>query len=663
MSSYALEEAKWLARNPEFRMRPASIQEFVGPGYLNERNVRHGIMEALIETFGDEVNAYAISDKRRALLTGAIGIGKSTYAAIALSYMVHWIKCLKNPKEFYNLSEDSIIGFMMMSTTETLAREVIFQKVKKRIENSVWFQKWAPLDEQNKRLQKQMRFEGDIWIVPGSSEETSFEGYDILGGIVDEGDSHKVTDRKNYAEAGYNTIESRIESRFTDFQTGEHRGLIICIGQAKAKNKFMMPKYKEFSNDPRAVAVRMTIWESFGWYNYTMDKGDIKRGYETAERDSFYYDMRKRVLLSKEAAQLVMNSDLIEVPMHYKGSFERDPVKALRDLAGIPPEVDDPFISRPDFITENQDLWHERYPHFESPIGTESQLNKIVLPPWFVPDALGGGNYRRVIHVDTAYSPEGDALGLAMAHVPEKVDQYGEERPIIVFDLLLRIKATPSVEINFGELRKFIYMLRDERGFEIDMVSIDGFNSFDFIQQLRKNKIKSDYLSVDKTKAPYEDVREAINDKRCEMPRYMVHYSNSDTLTVNIAYKELSEVQDTGKKIDHPKEGSKDVADAITGCVHTLVSNTKYVREARTVVRGDSGQAVHKAKEFVTDANELFKRDMSGAMQESIDANSPISFDEFQRAQNDFLSGLTSLEDLHKGTGMPGYSSGETRIW
>ncbi|ANA85781.1 terminase [Gordonia phage Woes] len=653
MANAALEEAIWLKDNPEFRMRPANIREFCGPGYLNERNVRPGIMQALVETFGEEVNAYSISNKRRALLTGAIGIGKSTYAAIALSYMVHWIKCLKNPKEFYNLSEDSVIGFMMMSTTEKLAQEVIFQKVKKRIQNSKWFQLYAPLAEENKRMQKQMRFEGDIWIVPGSSAETSFEGYDILGGIVDEGDSHQVTDQKDYAEAGYNTIESRIESRFTDFMTGQHRGLMICIGQAKRKNGFMLRHYDEFSKDPDSVAVRMTIWESFGWHNYTFDKNDIKLGRETAERDSFYYDMRKRELYSKEAAQLIMNKDLIEVPTQYRKSFERDPVKALRDLAGIPPEVDDPFISRPDFILDNQELWHQRYPEYDSPVGPEYRLDRIVLPDWFVPGNLGG-DYRRVIHIDTAYSPDGDALGFAMAHVPEKVNEYEEERPVIVFDLLLRIKATPSVEINFGEIRKFIYQLRDERGFEIDLVTIDGFNSFDFIQQLRRNKVKSDYLSVDKTKAPYEDLREVINDRRCYLPKYMVPYHRGDTKLINIAYKELSEVQDVGRKIDHPKDGSKDVADAITGCVHTLVSISKFTREARTIEReGVRAPGAPKKAEVLSDASDFFGAPK--AMQASLDAHSPISFEEFARAQNDLLAGGVNFSTLLNGLGPAGY--------
>lgn len=655
----ALSEIQWLKDNPDFKMRPASITDFCGPGYLNERNVRPGIMQALIETFGEQVNGYSISNKRRALLTGAIGIGKSTYAAIALSYMVHWIKCLRNPKEFYNLSEDSVIGFMMMSTTEKLAQEVIFQKVKRRIQNSDWFERHAPLATENKRMQKQMRFEGDVWIVPGSSEETSFEGYDILGGIIDEGDSHPVTDRKSYAQAGYDTIESRISSRFTDFKLKEHRGLIIVIGQAKTKSGFMMTKYKEFTNDPSAVAVHMSLWESFGWYCYTKDTDDIDRKRETAERDSFYYDTNRRQMYSKEAAQLVMNKDLIEVPVHYRKEFENDPVKALRDIGGIPPEQDDPFISRTDYILDCQNLWHQRFEGFDSPVGTGSRMEQISLPDWFRPEVISPkGDYRRVIHIDTAYSPNGDALGFAMAHIPEKTMRYEEERPVIVFDMLMRIKSTTSVEINFGELRSFIYALRDERGFNIDFVTIDGFNSFDFIQQLNRNRVRAENLSVDKNKGPYEDIRDCINDKRVEFPQYMVHYRQGETELVNIAYKELSEVQDTGKKIDHPKDGSKDVADAMAGCVSTLLGATKYMREARTVERASARETVKSVTDLL---NARGGRSEVPAAEQAVMETMPISFEDFKKSRDALLAGDLDLSILQDGTGMPGFT--DDRQW
>lgn len=607
-------------------------------------------MQALVDTFGEDVNPYGISPKRKVVITGAIGIGKSTYAAIALSYMVHWVKCLKDPKAFYNLSDDSIIAFMMMSTTEKLAREVIFQKVKRRIEKSPWFKSHTTME--NEKLERQMRFVGDIWIVPGSSEETAFEGYDILGGIVDEGDSHKVTERRNYALAGYNTIESRIKSRFTDFKKKKHRGLIICIGQSKSKSGFMMTKFREFEKDDDAVALRLSLWESFGWYNYTKDPDDVDRGIETAERDSFYYDMRKRLLMEKEVAALVMNNNLIEVPNAYRDDFERDPVKALRDLGGIPPEVEDPFISQVDKILRSQERWHERVGVEDSPAGTGNSLDKIELPAWFRPSGITG-DFRRVLHIDTAYSPDGDALGLAMGHVPEKIYQHGEDRPVIVFDLLLRLQATSSQEINFGEVRKFIYVLRDDYGFDIDMVTVDGFNSIDFIQQLRRNKIKADYLSVDKNKAPYEDLRETIHDGRAEFPFYMVPYLRGETALTNVAYKELSEVRDVGRKIDHPVDGSKDIADAMAGVTHVLVGNSKYIRDAKTIESVDDSR-----REKVVDSLAELIGDMEGASLEQGSTFQPISFEDFQKTE----SGLPSMDDLSRmmnGNGTPGFPTND----
>jgi hypothetical protein len=37
------------------------------------------------------------------MVTGAIGIGKTTIASIILPYMCHWVLCLKDPQKFFGL--------------------------------------------------------------------------------------------------------------------------------------------------------------------------------------------------------------------------------------------------------------------------------------------------------------------------------------------------------------------------------------------------------------------------------------------------------------------------------------------------------------------------------------------------------------------------------
>jgi hypothetical protein len=528
--------------------------------------VRPGIRAALIEIFGEEVSSLNIAQVVRAMVTGGIGIGKTTIASICLSYMCHWVLCLRDPQAFFELMPGSRIAFMMMSTSEDQAREVIFQDVKARIEHSDWFVNNYPFDP---KFTKQIRFPKDVWILPGDSSETTFEGYNILGGILDEADSHKVTKDKDYAEDGYTTINSRIESRFGQ------RGLIVVIGQMKKADGFASRTFDSFGKDPAAYTLRMTIWESRGWERYLKPDGT---------RDSFYYDIRrKQILPSGVGAQLYEEGSefVLEVPNTYRTSFNNDPVKALRDLAGIPPKVEDPYISDVHRVELARDKWHARH-GADGPVSDSP--TQPLLADWFRGD---GDPRRRAAHIDLATSPTGDALGLAMGHVDSIVEIDGEEKPYIVIDFLMRMKARPGSEIILGDIRKILYDLRDERNFKFKIVSYDGFQSTDSLQQLRKKRFTAKHISVDREKLPYEDLRDAIMDERIEFPRYLTYVSIGDTKTEEVLVRELLQLQDTGKKIDHPAKGSKDLADAVAGVCTTLMGDRSFHRRVRSGTSSD----------------------------------------------------------------------------
>lgn len=576
----AAAQLKWLQDNPQFSERPATIEEFLGPGYMDIRSlVRPGIFQALLDIFGTEVDGNQLSKVRRAMLTGAIGIGKTTFASIALPYMVHWVLCLEDPQKFFGLLPGSRIAFMQMSTSEDQAVEVVFGDIKARIAHSEWFVNNYQFDG---KWTKQMRFPKDIWILPGDSAETTFEGYNILGGIIDEADSHKVTEIKDYGEEGYNTIESRIQSRFED------NGLLIVIGQMKKANGFAARKYRELTDDPDAHVVRMTIWESRGWGYY--------RAKNDGTRDSFWYDARRKMIVPTEAALRVHNPNLIEIPSVYEASFRNNPEKALRDLAGIPPATGDPFISLIYKAEEAVERWQRRNPETTSPVTREAFWPR--LEPWFrAHDSL-----KRIIHIDLAYSANGDALGFAMGHIRGMEEVEGELKPYIVIDMLLRVKAAAGNEIIFGDVRRVIYDLIDKRRFKVKKVTLDGFQSQDTIQQLRKRHIQADYLSIDRSKLPYEDLREAIYEGRIEWPKYMTNLRAGESRAVEIAISELSQVTDSGKKIDHPPDGSKDVADAMAGVVTGLMGDRSFHR-GRVVYSTDSGS--DPAPTTSSDANSL----------------------------------------------------------
>ncbi|HEY6019352.1 MAG TPA: hypothetical protein VIY48_05435 [Candidatus Paceibacterota bacterium] len=558
-------ETRWLLAHPDFDEKPASIKEFLGEDYLNiEALIRPGILQALMDIFGEEVNSDRIAHYEDAMVTGAIGIGKTTVASIALPYMAHWVLCLKNPQAYFNLLPGSRIAFMQMSTSEKQASEVVFGDIFARIQHSKWFVENYPYDD---KFTKQIRFPKDIWILPGDSSETTFEGYNILGGILDEMDSHKITQERDYADLGYDTIRGRILSRFVvmgeDGAEMGHRGLLICIGQMKKANGFAARKYKEFLKRPKtAYVVRMTLWDSLGWEKFSNKSG---------ERLSFWYDIKRKQIIPAIAASILKSESVIEIPLAFKTNFENAPEKSLRDLAGIPPATSDPFISLVDRIEECRERWIERH-------GDESPVDDSPTRPKFADWFISRDPRKRHIHIDLAYSANGDALGMAMGYVESVVEIEGEKKPYIVFDMLLRMHASPGTEIMISDVRRIIYDLKLDKHFKVYSVSMDGFQSTDTMQQLRKRKFVVDYLSIDKSTLPYEDLREAIYERRVEFPPYVTYLQKGDTERVEIAVKELMELTEDGKKVDHPPEGSKDVADAMAGVTSTLMGDRTYRR-------------------------------------------------------------------------------------
>lgn len=556
LSPELLEEFKWLKENPHFEQRPASVLEFLGPSYLNiYEYVRPALLDILVDLFGEDPNPTRISLYPRGIFTGAIGIGKTTLASIVLPYMAHWVLCLRDPQTYFGLMPGSRIAFMQMSTSASQAKEVVFGDIKARIENSPWFRDQYPYD---KSFKNQIRFPKDIWILPGDSAETTFEGYNILGGILDEIDSHKVTKAKDYADQGYTTIHGRITSRFQD------RGFILLVGQMKKATGFAAKMYKAYRQDPKAWTCSMTIWESLGWGRWTDEDG---------KRDSFWYDASRYAFITKEAAELQgFPSHVFEVPNIYRQDFLNSPQKALRDLAGRPPAVSSPFFHDIGRVDMAREAWQRRY-------GTEGPVDpKGKIADWFV----ARETMKRVMHVDIAYSGDGDALGIAMGHVPELIVMDGEKKPFIVIDMLLRIQAPPGREIFLGDIRKIIYELKYDRKFNIVAVTTDGFQSTDFRQQLQRKRIRTELVSVDRNMLPYADLYDAVMEGRMAIPPYQTYRTHADPDPVDILTKELSELQEEGTKIDHPPDGSKDLADALAGVVFTLMGERTYYSRGRS---------------------------------------------------------------------------------
>jgi len=138
-------------------------------------------------------------------------------------------------------------------------------------------------------------------------------------------------------------------------------------------------------------------------------------------------------------------------------------------------------------------------------------------------------------------------------------------------DLVLQITASKEQqEVRVADVRQLIIDLQEKRNFGILRATFDGWGSHETLQELNRKGIEAELLSVDRTKVPYETMKDMMQQGIWKT------YENS------IWYRECEELIDGPKKIDHPEisikrfenegvdAGSKELADCSAAVTTTL---------------------------------------------------------------------------------------------
>lgn len=281
-----------------------------------------------------------------------------------------------------------------------------------------------------------------------------------------------------------------------------HRGMLMMISSPRYIDDFIEKKMREAETNTRIYAKRRTSWES-----------------KPANRFS-----GEKVIIEGHS-----------IPIEYKIEAERNWDRFKRDIMAIPSLALEPYFKQWNLVEQ---------------MFTDSIKNPVLigtkLQDWF----YGNPSFQYYLHIDL--SLVSDCTGIGMAH------NEGEN---IVIDLAMKIKPPPNGEIDLSEIRALVLELK-ARGFGIQKCTYDQYQSASSIQELNKMGITSEQLSVDKTLAPYETLKEMIYAGKVKT------YINGD-LRSELQRLELIE----GKKVDHPSNGSKDCADGVAGAVFNCMAN------------------------------------------------------------------------------------------
>lgn len=236
-------------RELDFDHKPLSINEWLHDEVSGlDSIIWPKVRETIIEIFRDPDKYEEI------ILDWGIGSGKSFLAAVAITYVLHRLLCLKDPHGYFGLAKGTPIAIMNMSTTAAQAKKIVFGAIRGRIDDANWFKDKGYMPDP--KIQSELRFPKEIEILPGNSKETFPAGFDLYIGVLDEAAWHIVTKEKDHAEESYNTMKNRSDSRFPGI------GKIIIISSPRTVNDFIETKMESERHSPRVYTSRIASWES-----------------------------------------------------------------------------------------------------------------------------------------------------------------------------------------------------------------------------------------------------------------------------------------------------------------------------------------------------------------------------------------------------------------
>lgn len=502
--------------------------------------------------------------KNEAVLMGATGTGKTSIAMVCTMYHTYLLSCMKNPQAWYGFPKATSIVFAIMGAKPRVVNKVIYLPMRKLIEAMPYFQKYLRMD---KLIESEIYFpEKNIRIAQAGGDEDAILGEAIIGGVVDEINFMNVVLRSkksevtsgraglyDQAEQVFSTMQRRKRGRFT--RPGPAIGIVIPSSSTRYRGDF---------TDKRKAFVTKNELKTAYIYNpkqYEVTPAERYSGqtFRLVIGNDAYHDTR----VLEDDEKMPAGAWIEEVPIEYLDDFRNKPYDALRDVLGISNNAISPFIKTRHKIIECATASEE--------MGLESILvrDHVILGDHGMPQVKGGTycmnpSRPRYVHIDL--SRNGDRCGLAMLRFDgmRKVQRKGgveELLPVAVVELACSIEPDANNEIDVAEVRAFVKHLKDKYGYPIKGVSYDGVDSRESIQQWRKIGMRANMISVDRTDVPYKQMRDAMYDLRLIIP-------NDDVLITEILDLEYD---DDKYKVDHPVNGTKDVADAVCGAYTNML--------------------------------------------------------------------------------------------
>lgn len=531
----------------EFEEIPVSIEEFVtGEEYLALpfplSEYQYQLIKASSQIYKRETLHHLYGEEKgeirwkqtcnEVIFQLGKGSGKDYSSTIACAYIVYLLLCLKDPAAYYGKPPGDTIDILNIAINATQAQNVFFAGFKNRITRSPWFQ--GRYDQKAGHFS----FDKNINVYSGHSEREAWEGYNVIYVVLDEIsgfalDSTSGNEKSKTAQSVYDMYRASVSSRFPDF------GKIVLLSFPRFKGDFIQQRYEAVIADKEVITRTHT-------FKLDPDLPDGTEGNEFDvewEEDHIYRYNTPRVYALKRPTWEVNPTKKID---DFTRDFFDNLIDSLSRFACMPPDaIDGLFKDRQKvedaFVKENG-------------VDEEGRFRND-----FVPD----DTKTYFVHVDLA--KKHDHCAVSLAHVDKWVTRViaGKETnpaPQVIVDAVRWWTPTKDKNVDFTEVRDYIVSLR-QRGFNIRLVTFDRWRSDDMIDYLRSVGMRSEVLSV--ANSHYTDLVMVVQEGRIIGPD--IPLLREELLKLRIM---------PNGKVDHPRTGSKDLADATCGAVYNAIAHT-----------------------------------------------------------------------------------------
>lgn len=472
------------------------------------------------------------------------GSGKGHVCRTISMRCAYLLLCLRSPQEYFGMPGQDSIHLLNVAMNAQQAQRAFFDPVEKLVRTSPWFKDKA------QPTRGAIIYDKNVEAISGHSEAESQEGLNLLLGVADEIDGFRSKEEVRGNTTGrvpQNTVEG-----------------ILDMMRTSSSTRFPVTFKNVRISYPRYLgsAIQRLTQQS---REDNEKRGDKSRHFVSGPLPTWVVNPNfKRFELVK-----VEGTDEL-IPEIYVEDYEEDSAMAKAKYECKPSKAANPFF-RNEFLVRNAFSPTDRQP---LEVTYHKEGNSWGVDYEFAPDLKPVRGAQYCLHGDLAVT--GDRAGIAMAHVVKKEEfesqvqlengefaTVREMRPIVKVDFVFSYSAAkgenPPREIQIRWARELAYELK-KRGFRIKRFTFDGFESRDSMQILEKSGIESKKVSTDRSNEPWRNLMDVMYDGRLIAKHRELLVDEILGLTIL-----------PNGKVDHPRLGSKDEADALACAVFGAV--------------------------------------------------------------------------------------------